>query len=75
MSVIDLLTRVDSICQKYERYDVDKQKNLNVSGDDAFARGYAAVDAEIEAALEVIFDSLHLFFVCFPLAFFSSNPV
>ncbi|CAN1142944.1 SYP71 [Linum perenne] len=53
MSVIDLLTRVDSICQKYERYDVDKQKNLNVSGDDAFARGYASVDAEIEAALEV----------------------
>ncbi|CAN1805463.1 SYP71 [Linum perenne] len=52
MSVIDLLTRVDSICQKYERYDVDKQKNLNVSGDDAFARGYASVDAEIEAALE-----------------------
>ena len=66
MSVIDLLTRVDSICQKYERYDVDKQKNLNVSGDDAFARGYAAVDAEIEAALEVC-DLFSLFFVHFRL--------
>ncbi|CAI0426913.1 unnamed protein product, partial [Linum tenue] len=54
MSVIDILTRVDAICNKYDKYDVEKQKNLNVSGsgDDAFARGYAAVDAEIEAALE-----------------------
>ncbi|CAI0472372.1 unnamed protein product [Linum tenue] len=53
MSVIDILTRVDAICNKYDKYDVEKQKNLNVSGDDAFARGYAAIDAEIEAALEI----------------------
>ncbi|CAN1775745.1 SYP71 [Linum perenne] len=52
MTVIDILTRVDAICHKYDKYDVDKHKDLNVSGDDAFARGYAAVDAEIEAALE-----------------------
>ncbi|KAF7153014.1 hypothetical protein RHSIM_Rhsim01G0163700 [Rhododendron simsii] len=38
MSVIDLITRVDAICQKYEKYDVDKHKEVNVSGDDAFAR-------------------------------------
>ncbi|CAI0472369.1 unnamed protein product [Linum tenue] len=56
MSVIDILTRVDAICNKYDKYDVEKQKNLNVSGDDAFARGYAAIDAEIEAALEVTSD-------------------
>ena len=53
MSVIDLLTRVDAICKKYDRYDVDRQKDLNVSGDDAFARLFAAVESEIEAALQV----------------------
>ncbi|KAJ6913718.1 syntaxin-71-like [Populus alba x Populus x berolinensis] len=52
MSVIDILTRVDAICNKYDKYDVEKQKDLNVSGDDAFARLYAAVDADIEAALQ-----------------------
>ncbi|EEF42965.1 syntaxin-71 [Ricinus communis] len=52
MSVIDILTRVDAICQKYDRYDVEKQKDLNVSGDDAFARLYAVVEADIESALQ-----------------------
>ncbi|CAA6671644.1 unnamed protein product [Spirodela intermedia] len=32
MSVIDILTRVDAICKKYDKYDVDKQRDLNVSG-------------------------------------------
>lgn len=54
MSVIDILTRVDSICKKYDKYDIDKQKDSNISGDDAFARLYAVVEADIEAALEVI---------------------
>lgn len=53
MSVIEILTRVEAICQKYDRYDVEKQKDLNVSGDDAFARLYASVDADIEALLQV----------------------
>ncbi|KAK3428615.1 hypothetical protein EUGRSUZ_E00112 [Eucalyptus grandis] len=52
MSVIDLITRVDAICQKYDKYDVDKQKQLDVSGDDAFARLYAAVEADAEAAAQ-----------------------
>ncbi|XP_027365275.1 syntaxin-71-like [Abrus precatorius] len=52
MSVIDILTRVDSICKKYDKYDVDKHKDPNVSGDDAFARLYAVVDADIEALLQ-----------------------
>ncbi|KAA0044019.1 syntaxin-71 [Cucumis melo var. makuwa] len=52
MSVIDLLTRVDAICQKYDKYDIEKQRDLNVSGDDAFARLYATVEADIEAALQ-----------------------
>ncbi|XP_021806766.1 syntaxin-71-like [Prunus avium] len=52
MSVIEILTRVEAICQKYDRYDVEKQKDLNVSGDDAFARLYASVDADIESLLQ-----------------------
>lgn len=52
MSVIDLITRVDSICKKYDKYDIDKQKDLNVSGDDAFARLYAVVEADIDAAVQ-----------------------
>lgn len=58
MSVIDILTRVDSICKKYEKYDVEKHKDSNVSGDDAFARLYGVVEADIEAALEVTLISL-----------------
>ncbi|KAF7804472.1 syntaxin-71-like [Senna tora] len=52
MSVIDILTRVDSICKKYDKYDVDKHKDSNISGDDAFARLYAVVDSDVEAALQ-----------------------
>ncbi|KAI4322242.1 hypothetical protein L6164_021953 [Bauhinia variegata] len=51
MSVLDLIFRVDSICQKYEKYDIDKQRELNAYGDDAFARLYATVDNAIQAAL------------------------
>ncbi|WZY74048.1 LOW QUALITY PROTEIN: hypothetical protein YC2023_006288 [Brassica napus] len=52
MTVIDILTRVDSICKKYDKYDVDKQREANVSGDDAFARLYGAFETQIETALE-----------------------
>ncbi|KAG8374247.1 hypothetical protein BUALT_Bualt11G0111400 [Buddleja alternifolia] len=51
MSVIDILTRVDAICNKYDKYDV-APKDSNVSGDDAFARLYAAVNSDIESALQ-----------------------
>ncbi|KAF5737569.1 syntaxin-71-like [Tripterygium wilfordii] len=53
MTVIDILTRVDTICKKYDKYDTVKQKDSNVSGEDAFARLYAAVEADIEAVLQV----------------------
>lgn len=53
MSVIDILTRVDAICHKYDKYDVEKHRDANVSGEDAFARLYSVVEADIEAALEV----------------------
>ncbi|ERN18132.1 hypothetical protein AMTR_s00054p00051700 [Amborella trichopoda] len=52
MSVIDILTRVDAICKKYDKYDVDKHKESNVSGDDAFARLYSSIEADIDAAIE-----------------------
>lgn len=51
MSVIDILTRVDTICKKYEKYDIETHKNQNISGSDAFARLYSVVEADIEAAL------------------------
>ncbi|KAF6173119.1 hypothetical protein GIB67_020711 [Kingdonia uniflora] len=52
MSVIDILTRVDSICKKYDKYDMEKQKDLDVSGDDAFARLYSAFETDINNALQ-----------------------
>ncbi|XP_060176904.1 syntaxin-71-like [Lycium barbarum] len=52
MSVIDILTRVDTICKKYDKYDIDKQKDSNISGDDAFARLYSSVESDIESALQ-----------------------
>ncbi|XVE77169.1 hypothetical protein DITRI_Ditri13aG0040100 [Diplodiscus trichospermus] len=52
MTVIDLITRVDAICKKYEKYDVDKQKEANVTGDDAFARLYGVLESELDAALQ-----------------------
>ncbi|XP_010544751.1 PREDICTED: syntaxin-73-like [Tarenaya hassleriana] len=52
MSVIDLITRVDAICKKYDKYDVDKQREANVSGDDPFARLFAAVDSSLETVLQ-----------------------
>ncbi|CAL5400979.1 unnamed protein product [Camellia sinensis] len=52
MSVIDLITRVEAICKKYEKYDIDKQKEVNVSGDDAFARLYSVFDSDLDQALQ-----------------------
>ncbi|XP_022769718.1 syntaxin-71-like isoform X2 [Durio zibethinus] len=52
MTVIDLITRVDAICKKYEKYDIDKQKEANVTGDDAFAHLYGVVESELDAVLQ-----------------------
>ncbi|KAI3701353.1 hypothetical protein L2E82_46007 [Cichorium intybus] len=51
MSLIDIVFRVDAICKKYEKYDIDKQRELNAYGDDAFASLLASFDSQIEAAL------------------------
>ena len=54
MSVIDILTRVDAICNKYDKYDVEKQRDSNIAGDDAFARLYSSVESDIETAYQVL---------------------
>lgn len=54
MSVIDILFRVDSICKKYEKYDVEKQGSQNASSDDSFARLYGWFESQIEAVLHVV---------------------
>lgn len=51
MSVIDILFRVDEICKKYDKYDIDKQRELNANADDAFARLYSTFELEIENAI------------------------
>jgi hypothetical protein len=50
MSMIDVLTRVDAICKKYDRYDADKHRN---DAADPFSRLYADIDAVIDEAMEV----------------------
>ncbi|XP_024012786.1 syntaxin-73 [Eutrema salsugineum] len=52
MGVNDLITRVDFICKKYDKYDIDKQREANVSGDDAFTRLYSAVESALETVLQ-----------------------
>ncbi|TVU09303.1 hypothetical protein EJB05_42766 [Eragrostis curvula] len=51
MSMIDVLTRVDAICNKYDKYDAEKHRSDGAAGD-PFSRLYAAIDEEIDAALE-----------------------
>lgn len=57
MGVTDIITRVDVICKKYDKYDLDKQKQVNIvagASDDAFLRLYAAVDADLHQLLQVL---------------------
>ncbi|XP_041993229.1 syntaxin-71-like [Salvia splendens] len=52
MSVYDILFRVDSICKKYEKYDIEKQRDQNAFSDDAFAHLYSTFDSQIHLALK-----------------------
>ncbi|XWS32152.1 hypothetical protein CRYUN_Cryun23aG0136500 [Craigia yunnanensis] len=47
-----VITRIDAIRKKYEKYDIDKQKQANVTGDDAFARLDGVVESELGAAIQ-----------------------
>ncbi|KAF3441422.1 hypothetical protein FNV43_RR15336 [Rhamnella rubrinervis] len=51
MSVIDIRFRVDAICKKYDKYDIEKQRELNAYANDPFAQAFSIVENEIEAAL------------------------
>lgn len=51
MSVIDILTRVDTICKQYEKYDIDKQRDVNASHDDAFAHLFTLFEDKIDDCL------------------------
>lgn len=57
MSVIDILTRVDAICQKYDKYDLDKQRDQQISGNDAFLKLYKVFESEIEACSQKASDA------------------
>lgn len=50
MTVINILNIVDAICNKYNRYGIDEQNDLNVSDEDAFTRFHAVVDAAFQKA-------------------------
>ncbi|KAI4382330.1 hypothetical protein MLD38_008307 [Melastoma candidum] len=52
MTVIDILFRVDEICKKYDKYDIEKQREQNAYGDDLFARLYGTFESEIDSAFE-----------------------
>ncbi|XP_009367871.2 syntaxin-71-like [Pyrus x bretschneideri] len=53
MSMNDLIMRVDSICKKYDNYEIDQQKELNnIFWDDGFGRLYGVAEADLEAALQ-----------------------
>uniref|UniRef100_A0A803M2Z6 t-SNARE coiled-coil homology domain-containing protein n=1 Tax=Chenopodium quinoa TaxID=63459 RepID=A0A803M2Z6_CHEQI len=52
MSLVDIITRVDAICNKYDKYDVDKRREFDVSGEDAFARFYSEFQSNIDTAVE-----------------------
>lgn len=51
MSVIDIRFRVDAICNKYDKYDIAKQRELNAN--DSFAQTFHAVENEINATISV----------------------
>ncbi|XP_021849007.2 syntaxin-71 [Spinacia oleracea] len=49
MSLVDIITRVDAICNKY---DVEKRRDFDVSGEDPFARFYSEFQSNIDTAVE-----------------------
>lgn len=62
MSMNDLIMRVDSICKKYDNYEIDQQKELNnIFWDDGFGRLYGVAEADLEAALQVSLSLLFFF--------------
>lgn len=66
MSLFDIIFRIDEICKKYDKYDIDKQRELNAHGDDAFARLYATFEDQIDSTIQVPFH-VHCINMCVDL--------
>ena len=66
MSLFDIIFRIDEICKKYDKYDIDKQRELNAHGDDAFARLYATFEDQIDSTIQVPYD-IHCMNMCVDL--------
>lgn len=67
MSVIDIRFRVDAVCKKYDKYDIEKQRELNAYVNDSFAQIFHAIENEINATIRV---RSFFFFFFFPPWFF-----
>ncbi|KAK1398459.1 syntaxin-71 [Heracleum sosnowskyi] len=52
MSLFDIIFRIDEICKKYDKYDIDKQRERNAHGNDVFARLYATFEDQIDSTLQ-----------------------
>lgn len=53
MSTIDLLTRVNGLIKKYEKYDAEKQKGTEIASHDHFLKLYATLEEDLGDALKV----------------------
>ena len=54
MSTIDLLTRVNGIIKKYEKYDTDKPKEgPEIASHDHFLRLYRTIEDDLNDVLKV----------------------
>ncbi|KAJ8450247.1 hypothetical protein Cgig2_033441 [Carnegiea gigantea] len=54
MRLVDIITRLDTICKKYDKYDVDKQRDTAAASaaDDPFARFYSEFKSNVDDALQ-----------------------
>lgn len=53
MATIDIITRVDALCKKYEKYDVDKHKQEAMSSSDNYVRLFSQIETDLEVAMQV----------------------
>ncbi|GAQ89477.1 SNARE domain containing protein [Klebsormidium nitens] len=52
MATIDIITRVDALCKKYEKYDVDKHKQEAMSSSDNYVRLFSQIESDLEVAMQ-----------------------
>lgn len=53
MSTIDLLTRVNGVIKKYEKYDTDNIRGPEIASHDYFLRLYKSIEDDLNGALKV----------------------